>query len=96
VPGKLRGNTKGKRGSISSNTRKGYLERMKPMSRTVIDLDEDALAVAAEELGTTTKVETVNRALREVAARRRSHQFLDLIGEMELDLDEQTMGEAWR
>ncbi|WP_306369700.1 type II toxin-antitoxin system VapB family antitoxin [Nocardiopsis sp. CC223A] len=66
------------------------------MSRTVIDLDEDALAAAAEELGTTTKVETVNRALREIAARRRSHRFIDLIGDLDLDLDEQTMGEAWR
>jgi Arc/MetJ family transcription regulator len=66
------------------------------MSRTVIDLDEEALAAAAEELGTTTKVETVNRALREIAARHRSHQFIHLIGDLDLDLDEQTMGEAWR
>ncbi|MFY7069532.1 type II toxin-antitoxin system VapB family antitoxin [Nocardiopsis changdeensis] len=66
------------------------------MSRTVIDLDEEALAAAAEELGTTTKVETVNRALREIAARHRSHRFIDLIGDLDLDLDEQTMGEAWR
>lgn len=66
------------------------------MSRTVIDIDEDALSVAAEELGTKTKVETVNRALREVAARRKSHAFLDLVEELDLDLDEQTMKEAWR
>ncbi|WP_116246397.1 type II toxin-antitoxin system VapB family antitoxin [Nocardiopsis sp. FIRDI 009] len=66
------------------------------MSRTVIDIDDKALAAAAEELGTKSKVETVNKALREVAARRRSHEFLDLIEGMDLDLDEQTMKEAWR
>ncbi|MFS4109360.1 MULTISPECIES: type II toxin-antitoxin system VapB family antitoxin [Streptomyces] len=41
------------------------------MSRTVIDLDDEALAEAARLLGTTTKKETVNAALREVADRRR-------------------------
>jgi hypothetical protein len=34
----------------------------------VVDIDEDALRGAREALGTTTKVETVNRALAEVAA----------------------------
>ncbi|GGW47226.1 type II toxin-antitoxin system VapB family antitoxin [Streptomyces galilaeus] len=38
------------------------------MSRTVIDLDDEALEAAAAELGTTTKRDTVNAALREVAA----------------------------
>jgi len=36
--------------------------------RTVVDINEDALREAREALGTTTKVETVNRALVEVAA----------------------------
>ncbi len=36
--------------------------------RTVIDIDDDALERARATLGTRTKVETVNRALREVAA----------------------------
>lgn len=40
------------------------------MARTLVDLDEDALRLAMAEYGTTTKVETVNRALREVANRR--------------------------
>lgn len=44
------------------------------MSRTVIDLDDDALEAAAKELGTTTKHDTINTALREVTARyRRLH-----------------------
>lgn len=38
--------------------------------RTVVDLDEDALAAAAAELGTTTKKDTINTALRMVASRR--------------------------
>jgi Arc/MetJ family transcription regulator len=41
-----------------------------PMSVTPIDLDEEALAQAMAELGTTTKKDTVNLALREVAERR--------------------------
>jgi Arc/MetJ family transcription regulator len=33
------------------------------MTRTVIDVDEDALAFAQQQLGTTTKRDTINRAL---------------------------------
>ena len=40
-------------------------------TKTLIDVDDRALAVAMAEYGTTTKVETVNRALRDVADRRR-------------------------
>lgn len=39
------------------------------MSRTVIDIDDSALQAAARELGTTTKKDTVNAALRHVAQR---------------------------
>jgi Arc/MetJ family transcription regulator len=47
---------------------------MKPM----IDLNDDALALAARELGTTTKKDTVNAALEFVAGRRRRiEQLLD-------------------
>ena len=41
------------------------------MARTVIDLDDELLAIAAKELGTSTKKDTVNAALREVIASRR-------------------------
>jgi Arc/MetJ family transcription regulator len=40
------------------------------MTKTLVDIDEQALRAAMAEYGTTTKVETVNRALREVAERR--------------------------
>jgi len=36
--------------------------------KTPIEIDQDALDLAAEVLGTTTKKDTVNAALREVAA----------------------------
>lgn len=39
--------------------------------RTMIDLNDEALALAARELGTVTKKDTVNAALEFVAARRR-------------------------
>ncbi|QDP96197.1 DUF2191 domain-containing protein [Microlunatus elymi] len=46
--------------------------------KTMIDLDDEALAQAARELGTTTKKDTVNAALAFVAARRkRIEQLLD-------------------
>jgi Arc/MetJ family transcription regulator len=62
--------------------------------RTVIDLDDEALAEAAAELGTTTKVATVNEALRLVAARRRTAAYLDLLSE--LDLADEDRARAWR
>jgi Arc/MetJ family transcription regulator len=40
------------------------------MSRTGVDLDDEALPLASEELGTKSKVATVNAALRRVANQR--------------------------
>jgi Arc/MetJ family transcription regulator len=46
--------------------------------KTMIDLDDEALELAARELGTTTKKDTVNAALQFVASRRRRiEQLLD-------------------
>jgi Arc/MetJ family transcription regulator len=71
------------------------------MSRTLIDVDDDALARAASVLGTTTKVETVNRALRLVAdsadrraERSRFDDLLDRIGDRLAETD--LRSEAWR
>jgi hypothetical protein len=47
------------------------------MSRTVIDLDDEAPEEAAKELGTTTKRDTINTALREVTARYRRLRSLE-------------------
>jgi Arc/MetJ family transcription regulator len=41
------------------------------VARTVIDLDDELMASVAKELGTSTKKDTVNAALREVMATRR-------------------------
>ena len=41
------------------------------MTATQIDLDDEALAAAMRELGTATKKDTVNAALREIANRNR-------------------------
>ncbi len=38
------------------------------MAKTMVDLDEDALRAAQAVLGTTTKKDTINRALGEVVA----------------------------
>ncbi len=46
--------------------------------KTMIDIDDQALELAARELGTTTKKDTVNAALQFVANRRRRiEQLLD-------------------
>ncbi|WP_329217103.1 type II toxin-antitoxin system VapB family antitoxin [Streptomyces sp. NBC_01485] len=60
------------------------------MSRTVIDLDDEALAEAARHLGTTTKKDTVNAALREIADKRRRaaavERMRQMVAEGEIDL----------
>ena len=67
------------------------------MTRTLVDIDDEALAAAAAELGTSTKVETVNRALAEIAARPRRLAALEQLRTAEDDLgDAEVMRGAWR
>ncbi len=67
------------------------------MTKTLIDIDDDALAAAARELGTTTKVETINRALREIATRRERLAFVEHLRTSADDLgDAEVMAAAWR
>lgn len=68
------------------------------MARTVLDLDERALDAAMREYHTAAKVETVNRALREVAARReaRLKKVLKAFDQASENLAEFDRGEAWR
>lgn len=69
------------------------------MARTLLDVDDAALARAAAVLGTTSKVETVNRALRLVAGEPaaddegRFDQLLGLLGDRLAETDVRT--EAW-
>jgi Arc/MetJ family transcription regulator len=68
------------------------------MAKTLIDVDEQYLAAAQEVLHTETKKDTVNAALREVAAlaaRRRDLQRLKSGGLPDLE-DEEVMRGAWR
>lgn len=46
------------------------------MAKTLIEIDEALMAAAATELGTTTKTDTVNEALKFVAGRRQRAQAL--------------------
>jgi Arc/MetJ family transcription regulator len=68
------------------------------MSKTMIDLDDGLLAEAAEILGTTTKKDTVNRALAELIRSRRREELINwLVSDPLPDLrDPQIMGQAWR
>ena len=65
----------------------------------MIDIDDDLLEAAREALGTTTKKDTVNTALREVvAARARSEAVLKLIewGQRNEPWDDSIRDRAWR
>jgi Arc/MetJ family transcription regulator len=66
------------------------------MSRTVVDLDEEALSLASEELGTTSKVATVNAALRRVANQRAAARMLEILDETDADLSDDALRGAWR
>ncbi len=52
------------------------------MIKTPIEIDQEALTVAAEVLGTKTKKDTVNAALREVGERLVRLRALARLGEM--------------
>ena len=54
------------------------------MAKVLIDIDEEALSEASALLGTRTKKDTVNTALRETAERlRRANAYADLVEEAE-------------
>ncbi len=65
--------------------------------RTNIEIDDDVLREAQNVAGTKTKRETVDYALREVAARQKRLDILKLRGKIawEGDLDEMRAGREW-
>lgn len=65
--------------------------------RTNIEIDDDVLRQAQAVAGTKTKRETVDYALRELAARQKRLDFLKLRGKVawEGDLDEMRAGRKW-
>ncbi len=52
------------------------------MVKTPVEIDQEALAIAAEVLGTKSKKDTVNAALREVGQRLVRLRALARLGEM--------------
>ena len=69
------------------------------MTKTLVDIDDALLEAARAALGTSTKKETVNTALREVvAARARSEAVLKLIawGQRNEPWDDSVRDRAWR
>ena len=69
------------------------------MTKTLIDVDDDLLEAAREVLGTTTKKDTVNAALREVLeAQQRRKAVADLItwGQRNEPWDDAIRDRAWR
>ena len=68
------------------------------MTKTLVEIDDEYLAAAQRALGTATKKDTVNAALREVAAlaaRRRDLQRLISGGLPDLE-DQDVMLAAWQ
>ena len=68
------------------------------MTKTLIEIDDEYLAAAQQALGTTTKEDTVNAALREVtalAARLRDLDRLTSRGLPDLE-DKAAMQAAWQ
>jgi Arc/MetJ family transcription regulator len=67
------------------------------MAKTLIDVNEEYLAAAQEVLHTETKKDTVNAALREVAALAARRRDLQRLASGLPDLgDEEVMRGAWR
>jgi Arc/MetJ family transcription regulator len=58
------------------------LGRVAIMTKVLVDVDDDALAEASTLLGTKTKKDTINAALRETAQRLRRAHALARLGEM--------------
>lgn len=52
------------------------------MTKILVDIDDEALEEAAQVLGTRTKKDTVNTALRETARRIKRARALERMGEM--------------
>jgi Arc/MetJ family transcription regulator len=68
------------------------------VAKTLVDIDEDLLARVADQLGTTTKKDTVNAALAEVLRMRHASDHLARLraGALEDLLDPEVMARAWR
>lgn len=67
------------------------------MSRTMIDLDDDLVARAAKELGTTTKKDTVHAALRAALRANAARALMDRMADNASGVEDETLvNEMWR
>lgn len=70
------------------------------MSKLLVEVDDDLLAIAANKLGTTTKKETINAALAQVIDLRGdnepSDQFRRITRRVGRQLSETSREEMWR
>ena len=64
------------------------------MTRISVDVNDEWLDAARAELGTDSKVETINAALRELAARKRAKDLIATLDDIELDVS--GSADAWR
>lgn len=64
------------------------------MTRISVDVNDEWLEAAREELGTDTKVATINAALRSFADRQRAKQIIAAFNSVEMDFS--GSAEAWR
>ncbi|MGH3560862.1 MAG: type II toxin-antitoxin system VapB family antitoxin [Mycobacterium sp.] len=70
---------------------------LRRVTRTMVDLDDDLLARAAKELGTTTKKETVHAALRAALRASATRSLIDRMAENTAGIDEETLvNQMWR
>jgi len=68
------------------------------MAKTLADIDESLLARSQEILGTTTKKDTINGALRELVRRAAAEDFLTLAraGGLRDAANPEVLADAWR
>jgi hypothetical protein len=64
------------------------------MTRISVDVNDEWLDAARAELGTDSKVETINAALHEFARRKRAKDLIATLDDIQLDVS--ASGEAWR
>jgi Arc/MetJ family transcription regulator len=55
------------------------------MTRITVDVNDEWLEAAMEALGTTTKVATINEALRAFAVRRKAREIIAAFNSVEMD-----------
>jgi Arc/MetJ family transcription regulator len=57
------------------------------MTRITVDVNDEWLAAAKDELGTDTKVATINEALHAFAVRRKARDIVTAFGSVQMDFE---------